>query len=1463
LALNSDDMGVKDLWSILAPVKEHKPLDSLASQTIAVDLSMWICETQSMKELQGKVAKPHLRNLFFRVSHLLRIGVKLVFVTEGDPPELKWEAIQKRTQLRLGHRGQHKGTTSKPPKKQTRSHFKAVVRECCEMLDYLGVSHIQSAGEAEAMCAHLNHQGLVDAVITEDGDAFLYGAKKVYRNFTMNNKDPHVECYSLVDIENTLDLSREKLVALGIFLGCDYLPKGVPGVGKEQAMKLLQSFKDGSVFDRLRSWKDDRRLDDLEKMFQMKKVSHCTTCGHPGSSKEHKKSGCKRCESDTYCMPSDYDFTCSCQWHVAIGTKETWGLEISVRKKALLSADFPHEKVIAEFLQAIQKVKRGRKFDWNRPDWLKLQPFNLKTLEWPEEYTLEKVLPLTTLWDMRNIISGGARDHHLKPICIIKSRVRQGVPSYEVHWHKLDTDPLTVEDHYTTIESAELFARSFPQLVDRYETEQLTKKPAKKRPVKPKKTVETINADIGGNPAEIDSITELMSDLRVQNSDYENRSKIQKQFNDASQIDVHEPVETMIKNISECRVPHLRVSNSDVQILPGMNQGQKPKIQPKSEETFTSNKSLELSMDKKARVKPHHEKKLNTPVDQIDISIAIELPTVKTRRKPSKVKKDGITLKVKDESKKAALLALLNSDTSEDDDDDVFPVVKETDDINDIADLLNEEVTMKPYMHGSDPFDNNNDLLPLSQRLKHKKHDKVKCSANECNSYKLVNSKIGSKKTSKQNPNDKDCGVMTHIESLVGNMSINSHEIDSRSHPKPGQRDSVPFIFLDTPDQSSINLHTFPSETANGQTLINDSLDVSTPVTTSHKEGFTKDCRMRNLRIACLLEKSNQNFEKLNDLSPPRNDLLEVTNQWTPSQFGDFKIESSMMSNLSMVSDYMGSKTPGSYTPGQYKLGHNTPSLNTSMHTLTSHLNQDLSIHMHTYDGKDTGDSIQSQPSQETSKEPPSPKQSPTHMKYHAKATSEVECIDTDGGFILDSPNITESEQHRFDSPVQGPTNTMVSHIKLLDTQYIRSGQKMNIIKNAIEEVYSETEHDQIDNKENIEPESSLTIMDNINKKTTKKVISTETPVRLTLTTIGLTFCSLFHHQILSRLTGTNKTSKMSVRDYVGCYEGLDDLMLDGNKYVCKLEPKWAKKAKDELNEDPKERDAAVDQLRQWIKQQPHYSVCTDSIFLLQFLRRCRYSQLEARTMFDIFHSKICSQLPSWMCNIDTKSSAMKTLFLKEMPMIILPERDSEGRRIILWRAGGYQTGKDCGYNVGDLFTYIGIIYMTIMREEMTQVNGFTILQDGTGHALKHTTFVGAENIKNAAIIFYNNFPARVKNVYMYNMGAFMEALVAIFWPFLSTTLKERFSYFSNLEELYKKIPMELLPKEYLPDDYTGPHAGTISQISSYWYDRLTSSELHKRIKTLSTTQFKVDEKKRPKKGQDDEIASFRKLNIS
>lgn len=44
-----------------------------------------------------------------------------------------------------------------------------------------GVPYIIAPQEAEAQCAWLDANGLVDGVVTDDNDAFLFGARRVYR----------------------------------------------------------------------------------------------------------------------------------------------------------------------------------------------------------------------------------------------------------------------------------------------------------------------------------------------------------------------------------------------------------------------------------------------------------------------------------------------------------------------------------------------------------------------------------------------------------------------------------------------------------------------------------------------------------------------------------------------------------------------------------------------------------------------------------------------------------------------------------------------------------------------------------------------------------------------------------------------------------------------------------------------------------------------------------------------------------------------------------------------------------------------------------------------------------------------------------------------------------------------------------------------------------------------------------
>ncbi|XP_041365061.1 uncharacterized protein LOC121380345 [Gigantopelta aegis] len=407
-------MGVTGLWTILAPVKEHKELESLRGETLAVDLSIWVCETQSVKKMHGIVTKPHLRNLLFRVCHLTQLGVKLVFVVDGKAPELKWQEMSRRNQALGRGRGSQIRTGN-------RSNFNRVIKECCELLDILGIPYIQSKGEAEAMCAALNACGLVDACITNDGDAFLYGARKVYRNFTMNSKDPHVESYSMTSIKTNLGFTRQALIGAALLLGCDYLQGGVHGVGLERVVKLMSSLSHVDILKRFDSW---ARMD----------LTECTD-----------------------------------------------KVEQFVRQKALAMHGFPQKEIISEFLNS-RETTPSRQFSWRRPVIQRAQSFAEVKLEWPTDYTLEKVLPLVTLWDMTHISASNVKPtHHLQPHRIVKMRVRQGVSVYEVEWHKEVFDTSYPKDYYTTLEEQSLFSQCFPDVVEQFITDVAEAKTNKKK----------------------------------------------------------------------------------------------------------------------------------------------------------------------------------------------------------------------------------------------------------------------------------------------------------------------------------------------------------------------------------------------------------------------------------------------------------------------------------------------------------------------------------------------------------------------------------------------------------------------------------------------------------------------------------------------------------------------------------------------------------------------------------------------------------------------------------------------------------------------------------------------------------------------------------------------------------------------------------------------------------------------
>ncbi|XP_031842056.1 XPG-like endonuclease isoform X2 [Nomia melanderi] len=373
------------------------------------------------------------------------------------------------------------------------------------MLVYMGLACMQGHGEAEAMCAYLNEDGIVDGCISQDSDCFLYGAKVVYRNFCTSAQGNRggsggaVDEYSLEKIERLLNLGRNKMIALALLCGCDY-SDGLSGVGKEAALKLFKIVEDEDILERIKSWRTDNSLD--QKDVELQNSNLCTSCGHSGKVQKHAKLGCVDCGTIVKCNDSYRE-------------KRTLILnEISLRKKALLLEDFPNQELIDEFLIRKDPVPKKVDLQWKQPEMNKLIDFMERHLSWEPQYAFEKIFPLVTRWQLLHLPNISLENRLSVPDLFVPEAIKKirnirSIASYEIIWQnehdiieKLKECMSLDKEHndsnidtlfeLTSIEPQVLVVKCYPELVEMFENARSLK--TKKRPTK-KKTENVINEE--------------------------------------------------------------------------------------------------------------------------------------------------------------------------------------------------------------------------------------------------------------------------------------------------------------------------------------------------------------------------------------------------------------------------------------------------------------------------------------------------------------------------------------------------------------------------------------------------------------------------------------------------------------------------------------------------------------------------------------------------------------------------------------------------------------------------------------------------------------------------------------------------------------------------------------------------------------------------------------------------------
>ncbi|KAF7154392.1 hypothetical protein RHSIM_Rhsim01G0155400 [Rhododendron simsii] len=471
-------------WDLLKPYARTEDFDFLRNKRVAVDLSFWIVQHETA--IRAHARNPHLRLTFFRTINLIsKFGAYPVFVVDGTPSPLK-------SQARIARFFQASGLdlSSLPVPEEGVSvernpAFLKCVRECVELLELIGMPILKAKGEAEGLCAQLNGEGQVDACITADSDAFLFGAHCVVKLIRPNSKEPF-ECYRISDVEAGLGLKRKHLIAISLLVGNDHDLNGVQGIGLDTALRFVKCFSEDEILTRLheighgealqfqggvRSFND--AFPSLHEYSPKKKSPHCSFCGHPGSKRAHLKLACKFCSFSTSeaCRQKPVGFNCHCgscdleRRDKEQKKKANW--QTKVCQKIAMEQNFPNVEIIEMYLSNNHcgfPADGCPNLSWETPKTELLVDYLSFHQQWEPSYIRQRMLPMLSTIFLREMASNPNKDllyDRYEFHSIQRLKIRYGHRFFLVKWKKcapaMDTTIYTVnpKDSEIQVETSE------------------------------------------------------------------------------------------------------------------------------------------------------------------------------------------------------------------------------------------------------------------------------------------------------------------------------------------------------------------------------------------------------------------------------------------------------------------------------------------------------------------------------------------------------------------------------------------------------------------------------------------------------------------------------------------------------------------------------------------------------------------------------------------------------------------------------------------------------------------------------------------------------------------------------------------------------------------------------------------------------------------------------------------------
>jgi len=278
----------------LKPLVKSSPImiSELSGKVIAIDAYNTIYQfLATIRGITGELltnnngeVTSHLSGLFYRNVNLLAENIKLIYIFDGKPSPLKSKEIDRRRQVKQDALNKYQEAITAGRFEDARKYGQAtsvltdkMVEESKMILTLLGIPYIQAPSEGEAAAAQLTQSNIAFACASQDYDSLLFGAKRLIRNLAISGKRKVPNRNVYVDIEpeiieqqqllNETDLNLEQLVDIGILIGTDFNPGGIPGIGPKTALKLVREHNKLEKIEKIEASLADIPYKEIREVF--------------------------------------------------------------------------------------------------------------------------------------------------------------------------------------------------------------------------------------------------------------------------------------------------------------------------------------------------------------------------------------------------------------------------------------------------------------------------------------------------------------------------------------------------------------------------------------------------------------------------------------------------------------------------------------------------------------------------------------------------------------------------------------------------------------------------------------------------------------------------------------------------------------------------------------------------------------------------------------------------------------------------------------------------------------------------------------------------------------------------------------------------------------------------------------------------------------------------------------------